>query len=273
MRKLVVRKTKNAGWVPKQHGAWPMLIIPYIAGLVLASQQRSIGVGDLLLGVTWFAGYFAFSAGSLWLKANPKRRAKYQPALFSYLGISAVSGIGTLIFSGLQLLWWVPLFAALLGPTLWLVAHKKERSLASGMLTVIASCMLMLILWLTTPFALAKVTSADSPAFAVIIAVTGYFIGTVFYVKSLIRERNQTKSAVRSALFHIGYLAIILVFVNFRLLVLPWLWMIWAAAILVRTIIFTRWSRTQNISARDIGFTEIGFTIVLLILVIAPLWN
>ena len=51
--------TKNSGWVPQQHGAWAMIVVPYLTGLALAAPHRPLGLGDLFLGLTWLVGYFA----------------------------------------------------------------------------------------------------------------------------------------------------------------------------------------------------------------------
>ena len=37
---------KPAGWVPQQHGAWAMIVVPFLAGLVLAARVRPLDLGD-----------------------------------------------------------------------------------------------------------------------------------------------------------------------------------------------------------------------------------
>ena len=46
-----------AGWVPKQHGAWAMIVVPYVTGLVLAERLRPLDWGDATLGLTWLVGH------------------------------------------------------------------------------------------------------------------------------------------------------------------------------------------------------------------------
>ena len=56
---------RSAGWVPQQHGAWAMLASPLALG-ALASGLSWI---HLPLAAFWVAGYFLFSASSMWLKS------------------------------------------------------------------------------------------------------------------------------------------------------------------------------------------------------------
>lgn len=79
---------RNDGWVPQQHGAWAMLVVPYLLGAI--GLVRSGGTGPRewvvlpLLFVTWMIGYFAFNAATLWLKARPRRRPAFVRPILTY---------------------------------------------------------------------------------------------------------------------------------------------------------------------------------------------
>ena len=66
---------KNRGWVPAQHGAWAMLVVPYAVG-VLTRVRDGLPLPWFLapLLAFWLLAYFAFNAVSVWLKAHPARR-------------------------------------------------------------------------------------------------------------------------------------------------------------------------------------------------------
>ncbi|NHB85226.1 hypothetical protein G7085_12930 [Tessaracoccus sp. HDW20] len=81
--------------------------------------------------------------------------------------------------------------------SLWLAASKRERTLLSGVLTIVASCGLMGVLRVSPGVPMLTATEAAEMA-----AVTLYFIGTVLHVKALIRERNDPHSATRSLVYH-----------------------------------------------------------------------
>lgn len=234
-----------------------MILVPYAAGLALAASVRPLGLGDLTLGLTWFIGYFAFNAATLMLKSPPKRRHSYRAPLLTYLGLGCVLGAATLALTGWQLLWWAPVYAVLLGASLWLAADRKERGLLSGVLTVVASCGLMgvLRLWPGGP-------ALTWHEVAVMASVTLYFVGTVLHVKSLIRERNDPGSAHRSLAYH----AVLAILVGGAVAAgwLMWPWLAWAAALVARSWWMPRARRTPGV----IGAVEIVASVLLLILVL-----
>mgnify|MGYP001160603082 CR=1 FL=1 len=227
MTKKQTRK-KPAGWVPQQHGAWAMIVVPFLAGLALSARVRPLGLGDVTLGLTWLVGYFAFSAGVLALKAAPRRRPNYYPALVTYSAIAGALGLATLWFKGWALLSWVPVYAVLVGVSLWLANTKRERAVLSGVLTIVASCGLMAVLRLVPG------SPAPTPSeWSAMVAVTAYFVGTVFHVKALIRERNNPKSANRSLLFHTILLWMMVL--AFTTGWFTWPWLVFALALVARS--------------------------------------
>lgn len=243
-----------------------MLIVPYVVGLELASQVRALTWADATLGVTWLVGYLAFNALTLSLKAAPKRRAGYRPALWTYSIISGAFGLGTLALMGLGLLWWTPLYAVLLGGAIFLAYRRKDRSMASGVLTVLAACGLTLVLRFGTPTAIwADFDASTIHAIAVTTATTGYFIGTIYHVKSLIRERNDPGSARRSAAYHLC----LAIFVTGASVAgwLSWGWGLWSVALLVRAGIIPQAEATRSLRPMQIGLIEVFFSAMVLVLV------
>lgn len=234
-----------------------MILVPYLAGLAMTATVRPLGLGDLFLGLTWLVGYFAFNATTLTLKSPPKRRPRYYRPLAVYLGAASAFGIVTLVFKGWGLLWWVPPYAVVLGCALWLAASKRERTLTSGVLTIVASCGLMgvLRLWPGGP----ALTWHEA---AVMLAVTLYFIGTVLQVKALIRERNNPHSTPRNLWFHGALAALVAAAVAVGWL--NWPWLAWALALIGRAWWMPRAKRTPM----QIGLVEIAASAVLLALVL-----
>lgn len=184
------RRTKRApGWVPNQHGAWAMLATPLIVG-ILASGPAWV---HLPLTAFWFLGYFAFFATSLWLKS--RRKARYRPPVLVYSAAAALAGALTLLADP-GLIRWAPVFALPLGVGLLASAVRDERSLWSGVSTTIGSSLMTLVAYdagggtdLSRAWLLAAVLAA-------------YFAGTVFYVKTLIRERDNVVYYWLSVGFH-----------------------------------------------------------------------
>ncbi|QXT63181.1 YwiC-like family protein [Tessaracoccus palaemonis] len=248
---------KSSSWVPRQHGAWAMLLVPSIVGVALASRVRPLGWADLTLCLTWLVGYFAFSAAVLVLKSTPKRRGRHYSALATYGVAAAALGVATLILRGPTLLWWVPVYALLLGPALWWAATRRERSLASGVTTVLASCGLMAVLRL--------VPGAPQPTaseWALMAIVTLYFVGTVLHVKALIRERNDPTSARRSVAYHATVAALIVAAIAVGWL--GWPWILFAVALPARAWWMPRAPRRPM----QIGLLEVALSVALLALAV-----
>lgn len=183
------RRRRGPGWVPNQHGAWAMLASPLLVG-VLGGGFAWV---DLPLAAFWFTGYLAFFALALWLKAG--RRPRYLPPVRVYAAATTLLG---LLVAALRpdLLRWAPAFVLPLGVGLWAAAQRRERDLLAGLTTVAGSSLMTIVAFdagseggLTRGWLLALVQLA-------------YFAGTVCYVKSAIRERDNRAFLGLSVGFH-----------------------------------------------------------------------
>ena len=67
-RKAATRRP--AGWVPQQHGAWAMLVVPYLVGAGMALRRGASLPWLAALGCFWLLGYFAFNAAILGVAVN-----------------------------------------------------------------------------------------------------------------------------------------------------------------------------------------------------------
>jgi len=168
-----------------------MLASPFLVGVVAASP-RWVHVPLLLL---WFVGYFAFFAAGLWLKSG--RRDRYLPPVRAY-GLAAVPlGIVVLVLRP-DLVVWAPLFAPLLLAGLWFAAHRQDRSLPSGLATILAACLMTMV-------AYDAGDGTEWPqAWTLTAVLAGYFVGTLFYVKTMIRERDSRPHYWLSVGYHVA---------------------------------------------------------------------
>ncbi len=183
------RKRRRApGWVPDQHGAWFMVTVPAITGVILAPSWTAL---SLLL--TWWLGYFTFFAGSVWIRSRFRERNR--PPVLVYGSLAAIAGLTTLIFDW-RLLMWVPAFAPLVAVAVFEAWKRRPRSLASGVSTVIAACLIL-------PVAAWAGGGLDAEAWAAFAVYLAYFVGTVPYVKTLIRERGSKPWFIGSVGYHV----------------------------------------------------------------------
>ncbi|MGL5406798.1 MAG: YwiC-like family protein [Propionibacteriaceae bacterium] len=267
---------KNSGWVPQQHGAWAMLITPMLLGVILRlSTTKSWHIRSesswylIPLCATMFLGYFAFNAAALWLKAAAKRRHIYVRPTVTWAIITAICGILTIILAGVPIIGWALVFLPLTAIALFLVKQGKERSLTSGAVTVIAASLFLLPCVCPEPtrFFSDALPSDSYRALASVLLCCSYFIGTIFSVKTLIRERRSNSWWTASVGYHIIITLVTLVICCFGKL--AWVWPIFFAATTVRAWLLPWLNRRgRQFKPSHIGRIEMAFTLAFIIFLI-----
>ncbi|MGY2874634.1 hypothetical protein ACVW00_001824 [Marmoricola sp. URHA0025 HA25] len=188
--------SRGPGWIPNQHGAWAMLASPLLVG-VLAGGVAWV---QLPLTALWFAGYFAFFATSLWLKAG--RRPKWFPPVRAY-GLLCLALAAVVVVMQPGLVRWAPLFVVPLAVGLYSAAHRQDRALVSGLPTTAGSALMTVVAYDAGP------GSDLSRAWQLALVQLLYFAGTVLYVKTVIRERDNQAYLWLSAGYHAVALGIV----------------------------------------------------------------
>lgn len=232
-----------------------MAFLPLVAGLITNPLRPS----SALLVVAWTAGFFLFSVGEKYLKFRFKRR--YLPALLTYLSITAVAGL-TLVVIHPQLLWWAPVFA----PLVAIIAHRawrrRERELTSRVVAIVAAATMVPVTgslarsqpWFARPW--------DTHSWLLATLIAAYFVSTVPYVKTLIRQRRSRGWLAGSIITHLVLWAMIAV-----LAVSGWVgWahlMVWSL-ILVRAVVMPLLARRRGRPwrPREIGIPEVALTVL-----------
>ncbi|MDO5701508.1 MAG: YwiC-like family protein [Bowdeniella nasicola] len=285
------KKRRAPGWVPDHHGAWAMIAIPALAGVVIGGPSwRHLP----LLGL-WWVGYFFFNAASLWLKS--RRRARFFPPVRVY-GLTLIPLALAVAISAPWLMGWALWFAPLLATTAWCSARRKDRSLLNDVVTVAAACLMTMVtfdaasipasftsgvafdpLAVTRPdvWAPSRTWGVDpitSTAWAwrVTAVFAVYFIGTIPHVKALIRERDNPAYVVGTAVYHALALigAILAVATTWWTPGLPSACLVALAVIcLARTIAMPLMQRRSGtMRPRVIGVTEVVVSLLLLPIVL-----
>lgn len=254
---------KRQGWLPLQHGAWAMLLVTSLVGVTLRARQGDLPAWVAPFGVLWLFGYLCFNAATLWLKAAPVRRRDYVLPVLVYGTISGLAGLMTLLLGGWHLLWWLPLFVPLLIAALVLAVGRKERSIASGLATIIAVSLAIPLLRFDTPQSIwQRWDDATRTDLLIALAVFCYFFGTVVHVKAMIRERLQRHSLIRSVAWHLGCLITVIALATPGLV--SWWWApVFALAALRAWWMPDQAARGRSFSALKIGVTEIVLSALL----------
>lgn len=184
-------------WVPNQHGAWAMVIAPPLVGAALAGPTWR----HLLLLVAWLAAYCAYFAAAQWLRS--RRKPRYRAPVLGYGTVAAVLG-GALIATQPALLRWAPLYVPLLTVSLVFAARRADRTYANDLVTIAAaSVMTVVAAGLGRPAVGIWPPGATDPAAWWATALLGaYLVGTVPYVKSMIRERDRPATHRLSVGYH-----------------------------------------------------------------------
>lgn len=237
-----------------------MLAVPLITGAALRTPPGALR--SLLVSSCFVAGYFGFYAASQWLKSPPRRRGRHLPPLLTYTSASAALGLLALHLTGPALLGWIPVFAPLLVPALWLARQRNERALLGGALTTAAACSMTLVLSHDSPAAVLADWPAARSATLTSLALFGYFFGTVLHVKSLIRERGNSRIATASLLWHLVWAVATLPLWG---LTTSWAWTALFGLATVRTTLLFRAARTRPVRPAVIGLIEVGLSLLVLV--------
>ncbi|MBQ0895204.1 YwiC-like family protein [Micromonospora sp. U56] len=190
----VNRRRRIRRFMPPQHGAWAMLLLPYVVGVALVGPRWP----HLPLLGAWLAGYllsyYAFQA------IKTRRPRRFADQLLAY-GLGTAPLAATVVLARPAVLWYAPIYAALLAVNVGYAWSRRERALLNDLASVAQSCLLLFIVAAIAEMSPARVV----PAFVTLLL---YLVGTVFYVKTMIRERGNARYNRLSVGFHLAALAV-----------------------------------------------------------------
>lgn len=227
-------------YIPNQHGAWAMLIVPFLFGMIISEPNPQ----HLLLFVCWLLVYLMMFPVLQWLRT--KKTNQYRNPILLYGTILAPIAIWLLILRPKMILialMFIPLFLV----NAYFAKTKNERALINDIAAIVQFSLMVFI-----SFVIGEGTNYSVATELFFVSVL-YFVGTAFYVKTIIREKNNKSFYY----FSVGYhCCLVLLSVCF----LPWLMVLPAGVLLIRAIWFPR----TKISVKQSGIREIVFSIVVL---------
>jgi len=231
-------------WIPPQHGVWAMLLLPYLSGLQYGRCWL-----DLPLLIMWLSGWLFTHHALLGVKTS--RWARYMPQMAAYASLSAVCAVPVFVVRP-ALLGFVPAFVVLFAVNVVAARIGQDRATGNGIASVtMASLMAMIV-----PATAGEPFTDGLPA-ALITWL--YLVGTVVYVKTMIRERGSGLHYGVSVAYHAVALGVSAA-VNVWFLI-PFTWLLARAVVLAR----------HRIRVIVVGLTEVTTSVALLGTIVAVL--
>lgn len=183
-------------WViPKQHGAWGMLFVPFIVGASLSGWKLL----HLAALIGWLFLYLAIYPLLLAVKTKQRRRMHLMWAGGYAVGAALllaapIAARPQLLLYGIVML---PLFAV----NVWYARRNKERAFGNDSAAVASLC-------LGGPAAYMIGTGElySDTALMLWTVFVLFFIGSIFFVKTMIRQRGNMAFRLLSWGYHIAIL-------------------------------------------------------------------
>ena len=244
-------------WLPKQYGAWAMLLAPSVAGGLMAGFKWP----NWLLLAAWVVAYLSFTATR---GALGRRQRRFHAVAAVTYGVFAVAAIAVLLVWRLALVWWAIPLGVLLGGSLALITAGRERSAVNDACLIGASCLVTAVsgtcLHLSQSLGWAAFTDAikQPPVWLATAVMAAYFLGTIPYIKSMIRERGNPAWYAGSVAYH--WVVVLLSVLTMH----AWL-IVFAVLIALRATLVPRlWPRAKP---KYLGIGEMTGTVIILLII------
>ncbi|MFJ8580569.1 YwiC-like family protein [Micromonospora sp. NPDC093277] len=187
-------RSRRHRYLPPQHGAWAMLLLPYLTAVCVTGLRWP----HLPLLGAWLAGYLFCYYALLAVKTG--RTDRVRPQLLLYGAVTAVL-VAPVLFARPGILGYAPLYALLVAVNVGYARLRRERALLNDLASVAQSVLMVFVV-----ATVAGVRPAELAAVAV--AVGAYLVGTVLYVKTMIRERDSVGYRWASGAYHLAALVV-----------------------------------------------------------------
>jgi len=177
--------------LPKEHGAWAMWIAPYIVGIGISDFQWF----HIPLLISIFFAYIAISPFLQGIRKTNERKQLWQLAS-QYILIASIIGIPIILFYPKLIIIIIGIIPILL-INIFYTKSKNERSLLNDFFAILA-----LNSTLFASYYLGAL-QYDFMALYTYLLMVSFFIGSVFYVKTIYREQHNSTFKVIAKIYMI----------------------------------------------------------------------
>ncbi|OWA37467.1 hypothetical protein B9G55_05275 [Saccharibacillus sp. O16] len=231
-------------YIPNQHGAWAMLLMPFLLGMSAAGAV----LVHIPLFLCWLVMYLFSFPVLQWIKTGKKERYLKPSLLY---GLMLVPLAATVALSEPKLIGYGALLLILFAIPARYAKAKNERALLNDIVAILLFCS-----FIYPVVYVGAGSEADWTQTTQLFLLIGlYFIGTALYVKTVIREKKNPRYYQASITYHV--------------LLIPfavWLSLPLAAAfslLLMRAILLPK----LKLNVKHTGMVEIGFALTLYLFV------
>lgn len=230
-------------YIPNQHGAWAMLIVPFLFGMV-AGESRPI---HILLFICWLLIYLLMFPLLGWIRT--RKTDRYRGPILLYGTVLLPLAIWLIMLQS-DILWMSLMFIPLFFVNTYYAKQKRERDLINDIAAIVQFSLMVFISY--------YVGGGKDYLLAVELFIVSvlYFVGTAFYVKTIIREKNNKPFYYLSVIYH----CMLVVLSSF---LVPWPLIISAGILLLRSV----WFPKTKITIKQSGIMEIVYSIIVLVIV------
>ncbi len=177
-------------YIPKEHGAWAMFIIPFWTGAAIS-------------GLSWHHLIFFIGLTALYFAQAPLltfiRQPKHQdiwPSFLIYTGIGLSITVPYIVSEVYLIYIFLSILPLFLVNSLF-AKLKKERFFINDLSAIVALSALLLSAYVIGSGEL------RAEAFHYMLLIIVFFVASVFHVKALIREKNNKPFKLVSLVYHI----------------------------------------------------------------------
>lgn len=182
---------KNRIVIPHEHGGWAMVSVPFFIGMMSGKPQWM----HVFLFLAWF---FLYLSSYPFLQSLKKRADRSRLIQWGIIyGVIAVLCLIPPLISMPQLFYFAPMLLVLLVVNIWFVKQKSERAFLND---------LCAILIFSLGGAAAYLLGGGGWDYTILMVVVFnllYFMGTVFFVKSVFRERKSKRWVAYAQVYHV----------------------------------------------------------------------
>lgn len=185
--------------IPHEHGGWAMVCVPFAIGMMAGKPQGT----HLFLFLAWL---FLYLSSYPLLQSIKRRRDRMHLVQWGAIyGSIAVLCLIPVLLRQPQLLYFGPILLVLLMVNIWYVKQKSERSWFNDL------CAILIFSLGGAAAYLLGGGGWNHMMLLIIVFNTLYFMGSVFFVKSVFRERTNKRWLACAKGYHV------------LLLIIPWL--------------------------------------------------